>query len=84
MKPCIMLIFCHYNNPFSSKHLALQIGAAEIIRISVVYIGIEIGDLIRDKRRKNIQNCLCSILILHGGQHQPWYSIPMEVAEGTV
>ena len=51
MKPCIMLIFCHYNNPFSSKHLALQIGAAEIIRISVVYIGIEIGDLIRDAWR---------------------------------
>ena len=71
MKPCIMLIFCHYNNPFSSKHFALQIGAAEIIRIGVVYVGIEIGDLIRDKRRKNIQNCLCCIIILHGGQHQP-------------
>lgn len=71
MKPCIMLIFCHYNNPFSSKHFALQIGAAEIIRIGVVYVGIEIGDLIRDKRRKNIQNCLCSIFIFHGGQHQP-------------
>ena len=26
------------------KHLALQIGAAEIIRIGVVYVGIEIGD----------------------------------------
>ena len=38
MKPCIMLIFCHYNNPFSSKHFALQIGAAEIIRIGVVSV----------------------------------------------
>ena len=55
----------------SSKHFALQIGAAEIIRIGIVYVGIEIGDLIRDKRRENIQNCLCSVLILHGGQHQP-------------
>ena len=53
------------------KHLALQIGAAEIIRIGVVYVGIKIGDLIRDKRRKNIQNCLCCIIILHGGQYQP-------------
>ena len=25
MKPCIMLIFCHYNNPFSSKHFEMCI-----------------------------------------------------------
>ena len=37
----------------------------DVYKRQVVHVGIEIGDLIRDKRRKNIQNCLCSICLLY-------------------
>ena len=56
--------------PYSGKHPALQIGAAEVVGIGIVNVGIEVRDLIRDKRGKNIQNALCGIVVFHSRQYQ--------------
>ena len=55
---------------YSGKHPALQIGAAEVVGIGIVNVGIEVRDLIRDKRGKNIQNTLCGIVVFHSRQYQ--------------
>ncbi len=53
-----------------SEHLALQIRAAQIIRVGIIDIGIEVRNFIGDERGENIDNRLCGIIVLHGGQHQ--------------
>ena len=66
-----------------SKHLALQIGAAQIIGVGIIDIGIEVGNLICDERRENINDRLCCIIVLHGGQHQSLIQLRKELRSGT-